>query len=223
MRLKFLALLLVALALVSYVVIARISDRPGCTAFLETDEMLIAHGGGGNRDEILGNRIATMDRAYAAGFRLIEIDFRQIGPFVLTGHDWADIVTLNTDTSDSVLRWLAVHPDAYLITDFKTDNLSGLRALGAHDRIIPQIYNPAEYEPVRQMGFENIIFTAYRTTDRDWVHFVEQADLWAVTVPVASFGSIEIDKPVFVHTVNAMPTIGADGYYTDCLRPAGGG
>ena len=61
--------------------------------------------------------------------------------------------------------WLRAHPDAVLITDFKRRNVEGLAAIAPdlRARILPQIYSPDELAPVRRLGFDRVIFTAYRS------------------------------------------------------------
>ena len=55
--------------------------------------------------------------------------------------------------------WFANHPDAYLITDIKGNNVEGLRILKERypklaEKTIPQIYQLSEYEQVKELGYE---------------------------------------------------------------------
>ncbi len=137
-----------------------------------------------------------------------------------------------------LLEWLNRNPKAFIITDFKDNNLQGLEKLSSYenvslDRFIPQIYEPAEYDPVKSLGFDKIIFTTYKSplTAQDIYHFSTTHDLFALTVPKARLGSntneIFKDLPTLLltHTVNDFQKAqqyenwGVDGFYTDYLYP----
>ena len=70
-------------------------------------------------------------------------------------------------TIDMLLDWLTQHPDAYLFTDMKYNQVDILTQLAEisgplQDRIVPQIYHFSEYEPMRELGYDNLILTLYR-------------------------------------------------------------
>lgn len=73
--------------------------------------------------------------------------------------------------AEGLAEFFVQHPDAYLITDVKDDNFSVLTellecfikyGLDAKKIIIPQIYNPSEFDKIRQLQFSRYIFTVYR-------------------------------------------------------------
>ncbi|MEZ5952753.1 MAG: glycerophosphodiester phosphodiesterase family protein [Hyphomonas sp.] len=135
--------------------------------------------------------------------------------------------------------WMEAHPDVRIVTDIKERNLEGLARLSEtngqfRDRFIPQIYTPEEYGPVRDLGFSQIIFTAYRSrlSAGELAEFAATHDLFALTVPAGSLAEADIraitgaGTPVLMHTVNdpaaaeALLQTGVSGLYTDYLYPA---
>lgn len=131
-------------------------------------------------------------------------------------------------TPDRLIDWLRTNPGR-IVTDFKTGNIEGLaliaeRAGTLQHRFVPQIYAMSEYSAVRDLGFEDIIFTTYRLSPTaDMFRQIDALDLFAVTVPrnvVAEAAKTLSNNPTFTHTVNTPVLLPATGYYTDCLIPA---
>ncbi len=214
-----------ALAALAFIGIWRFAPKshPGCDAYTPiTGKALIAHAGGGLPTATYTNDIEAMDLAYRNGLRLIEIDFMNSGGIVLAHDDEDRKVVPLVD----LLNWMRSHPDALIVTDFKTNNVSGLRMLAAasgdlRDRFIPQIYQPSEYLPVQSFGFRKPIFTLYRLPSYyKWSEFADRTDLFAVTMPVDRADQAHLtSKPVFLHTVNESLNLDVAGFYTDCLIP----
>jgi hypothetical protein len=210
-------------ALMGAAAVAYVSqDRgAGCPLYPKMrGKILIAHAGGGLPDGFYANSTEAMDLAYAHGHRLIELDFQRIGGAIYLGHRLP-----NLTTAADVLDWLRAHPGASIVTDFKTDNVSGLRELARQagplrNRFIPQFYFPSEYGPVTALGMQKPIFTMYRL-DSPATDFANAADVQFVTLPVGRRAWAKgIRKPVLLHTVNFAPPWPVAGYYTDCLVPA---
>lgn len=196
----------------------------GCQSYIGVDSPLIAHAGGGLPDANLTNSREAIDLAYRNGIRLFEIDFEDRSEGFVIGHDGFEASEL---TLPELIDWLGRHEDAMIVTDVKSDNISGLEKIrdaagAAQSRFIPQIYSLDEYDAVVGLGFEKPIFTAYRLELGDiWIDDVNALDLRAVTLPVLHKGLAElIEHPVYLHTVNE-PMAGF-GLYTDCLIPAPG-
>jgi glycerophosphoryl diester phosphodiesterase len=141
---------------------------------------------------------------------------------------------------EGLVSWLEAHPDAVVVTDVKWENLQALARLrsevpGAERRLIPQIYGFHEYSRVRELGFERIILTLYRSpaSDGEVVDFARSVPLVAVTMPLArAFDGLpslldEAGVPSLVHTVNSprnaerLAELGVDGIYTDSLVGCG--
>lgn len=237
------------------------SDPPGTEL---TAPRLIAHAGGDIHGIRMTNSRQALDRSYDEGFRFIEVDIclTSDGVPVLL-HDWGNanwfagikysteqpgyedfkkrtgILGLEFMDLDMLARWLASHDDAYIITDIKQDNIEILGHIRenypeASKRIIPQIYSPDEYEPVRELGYENIILTLYRmeTVGDDVFEFCSENPLFGLTMAKsrAETGLLEkyseLGIPVYVHTINdyneyiKLRDSGAYGVYTDFFEPS---
>lgn len=201
---------------------------PGCTHYVVSPTShLVAHAGGGTPKQSYANSLAAVEASYRRGHRYFEMDFVKLPLLPLRiGHEWGDALWPPVKEVQPLLRWLAKHPDTYLITDVKTGNVGALTELARwagplRARIIPQIYQPSELASVSRLGFHKPIFTIYRNRDPNWIAFANSADLFAVTIPVEKAAlAPRIRKPVYVHTVNE-PRIPRNvaGLYTDCLIP----
>ena len=150
-----------------------------------------------------------------------------------------DKIIKNDYCYDETLKeFLDRNKDIKIITDFKTDNIEGLIFIKEYfqsdlNRFIPQIYYEKEYQKVKNLGFEKIIFTFYRIPNHSndqILKILENVDLFAITMDPARLRSgiiRKIDKQkffVYVHTVNSRLRFlqyklffGADEIYTDTL------
>ena len=149
-------------------------------------------------------------------------------------------------TLDELAALMLEHLRLVLVTDIKDRNVEGLRILARTvedfaERVIPQIYSPREYRPVREIGYRHIIWTLYRFPENDRKvlehlrrRFFGRMELFAVTMPVerARRGlGLELEKlgiPAYVHTINSAEDFeryrdefGIDEIYTDFLAPVG--
>lgn len=125
-----------------------------------------------------------------------------------------------------------------IITDTKGDNISLLTEIAEKypemiDRIIPQIYDYDQYEKVKALGYENIIFTLYaldRVKYNELVSFVKQNQIWAVAVG-NEFVVKDLEKKlprdgisVFCHPVSSyedaqrLRKYGVKGVYSGILQ-----
>ena len=230
-------------------------------ALTEKNMYLVAHAGGGINGMTYTNSKAALDNSYKNGIRLMELDFEWTndGQLVVL-HSWDGFVNkfFNVDvkryyydefekftmvngythlTPDRMAKWMEDHPDAYIVTDIKRDNIKGLgylRFTYPHlvDRIIPQIYRQDEYETVKELGYENIILTLYMMGNKNQVlDFMYLDELLAVTMPQVTAST---DLPlrlsergvyVYTHTINDLNELlnlknnGVKGFYTDYLVP----
>lgn len=197
-------------------------EDPGyCEDYIPvSDVRLIAHAGGGLPSGTYTNSLEAINMAAEHGFDLIELDFILDNGQLALGHDLDRKSDLNLA---ELMTWLDQHPNISIITDVKDGNehLAQLARIagGRRQRFIVQIYDPAEWQSVKALGFDRMIFTAYRTTGLDWIEQVNALELEAVTMPAAWGERVTgIEHPVFRHTVNRPYQ--ADGLYTDCLIPA---
>ncbi|PXA86351.1 hypothetical protein DMC47_34935 [Nostoc sp. 3335mG] len=203
--------------------------QPGCHSYIPVagGPTLIAHAAGGLPGRTYANSIAALNLSYGHGLRIFEMDFHEL-PFgiVRAGHDGYDLMDPHSAMLSDVMAWLRAHPDAKLVTDFKTDNVSGLRrvvemAPDLRGRIYPFIYGAKEYAPVKAMGFERPIFAIYQTHDEDWLDFVNSRPVYAVAMtqdyePIMN----RIRRPIILHTMDApVYPRNALAVITNCLVP----
>ena len=136
--------------------------------------------------------------------------------------------------------WLRSNPGTYIVTDIKDDNIAGCRAVAEAcpdllNRFVVQIYDESEYDAVREMGFEYVVYTLYRL---DWNAKTDWRALgkFAASHPLIGFtfswelcsvegyvdGMLRSGVPLYVHTVNegeeAYFDMGIAGVYTDIVR-----
>ena len=228
---------------------------------LQTLPTKIIHAGGSIDNCVGSNSLEALNVSYAKGYRFIEMDFRfssdgkavclhdwskyyssQLGNTPITTAEFANVRIYNRYTSvtlDSLAAWLGEHPDVYIITDCKDDNLTLLTKIAREyadlmPRMIPQIYQYAEYETVRALGYSNIILTLYclptyaeKADGAANAAFAKQHGLLAVTADAtlanADFVRAFTDAgvPLFVHTVNDVSEqqrlydLGVTCIYTD--------
>jgi len=211
------------------------------------------------------NSFEGLQQSYEAGHRLIELDFNFTSDGELACiHDWyshyssaiIDCQALSLSEFmnckiydqftplclDTLVPFLEKHKDLKIVTDIKDRNLDGVRLIAEEypqlrDQFMIQIYQKNEYEPVRQLGFENIIFTLYKLDWEQKTDAVAIADfalthpLRGITFPAVLLEFVEeegfiaalkqVEVPLFVHTVNGELTkkqyydLGIDGVYTD--------
>ncbi|WP_144095306.1 hypothetical protein [Croceicoccus sediminis] len=181
---------------------------------------MIAHAGGGLPTTTYANNLEALDLAARHGFDLIELDFGEVDGDLVLGHEGHPQSDL---TVGRLLEWLRDHPDVRIVTDMKHDNVSRLATLKTLagediDRFIPQVYALDEIAPVASMGYPTPILTIYQMDRPLDLNEVNEAPLWAVTVPRDAMPLTKaITHPVYLHTVNyPMPGF---GLYTDCLIP----
>jgi hypothetical protein len=220
-RIAFNGLLVVAIGGIAFMLLDQPAEVYRCERYVPVDQPLIAHAGGGLPTEIYTNRLEAMELAAKHGFKLIEVDFWRTDKGIALGHDPN---ALSPTTFDQLLDFLRRHPDVSIVTDFKTDNVSGLRKIAElagpmRSRFVPQLYDLAEYRPAMEMGFPRPILTAYRKLNITWVFEANKVSLRAVTMPYNQrFLAGLSNHPVYLNTVNE-PLPGY-GLYTDCLIPA---
>jgi len=143
-------------------------------------------------------------------------------------------------TLASLAHWMKENPSAFIITDVKEDNLKGLKRIAEaipefERRIIPQIYDPRNYNTVKKMGYKQIIWTLYRYdgSNDDVLDWVDKLDgPFAITMP-KNRGTSNLPRklaskyiPTYVHTINTVEEMNkfakdfdVTEIYTDFLHP----
>ena len=223
-------------------------------------ESLIAHAGGKIGDETYTNCQEALDTNYSKGFRLFELDFEWTSdnkpvalhswdgyikrffkevPKQYTYNEFMDFKMINNWHQldlEKLSIWLKSHPDAFIVTDVKENNVELLKIISENykdvqDQFIPQIYQMDEYIKVEYMGYKNIIYTLYlsKNTDDEIIDFVKRNKLFAVTMSIykAKTGLLqrleESGVFIYTHTINSeesqkdLEQVGIDGFYTDSL------
>jgi glycerophosphoryl diester phosphodiesterase len=137
-------------------------------------------------------------------------------------------------TLEGLVQWMKEHDDVYIVTDIKEENMKLLRIIDDRhpeikDRIIPQIYYMDELRHAEYHGYENIIYTLYKSsnTEDEIVDFIRYNDLLAVAMPVERLNQDFVEKIkdtgtfIYTHTINdeeqalELEEKGVDGFYTD--------
>jgi len=225
---------------------------------------LIAHAGGIGNHRTYTNSLEALDNSVARGFTAVEIDLSWTSDdHLVLIHDWDREFVKLFDRSPGPLtvaefrstpsahglthlsledlgNWLVGHPEILIVTDIKERNIDGLRLLAEEypeqlHRIVPQIYRPESNLEVRELGYDQVVFSLYRTDlpNQEVIEFATTNALLGVTMPLrrAINGALPSELAangvrVFVHTVNDYPTMnrlrahGVYGAYTDWLSPA---
>jgi len=222
----------------------------------------IAHVGGSADDKIITNSQQAIRDSLNAGFYLIELDFEWTNDNqIVLIHDWDATVKklFNKEPGVYSLKefkefraiddirqlslpdlavWVRQCPHLRIVTDVKRNNIEALYYISQEYRdiqgqFIPQIYEFNEYDTVRQLGYQDIILTLYRSnySDDDILKFVRSHRLFALTMPVIRARSSLTKKLnqlgvfVYAHTVNSLELenelseSGVNGFYTDFLKP----
>ncbi|MBL7053842.1 sulfatase-like hydrolase/transferase [Patescibacteria group bacterium] len=136
--------------------------------------------------------------------------------------------------------WMEKHPDAYLVTDIEGDNVEALKMISTiipdyEKRVIPQIYSPANFSKIKEMGYDQVIWTLYRYggTNKNVLDVIRRFyGSFAITMPVDRAKTDlplklkEREIPTYVHTINLMDekinftkNYHVTEIYTDFLTP----
>jgi glycerophosphoryl diester phosphodiesterase len=198
---------------------------------------------------IYTNSLDALQNMYDAGNRFCEIDIRETsdGVLICAHGDEARLANgsdLPVDAESAaflserlfgefqpmsvemLVAFMCKHPDLVIITDAQGDNLEISQKLAdgwpdLRDRFIIQIYHEREYDPIREMGFRNLIYTLYRADDEErnlWkiAHFSETHELVGITIQKEQFYSMKnriamahCGVPFMFHTVNDAAEIEA--------------
>ncbi len=146
----------------------------------------------------------------------------------------------NKCTLEGLAVWMSNNSDAYIVTDIKGDNYKALKMIleilpDAERRVIPQIYSPENFQDIKRLGYEQIIWTLYRYSGTnkqviDWVgkfygpvSIAMPADrgMSALPMELRNRGIL-----TYVHTINSekqrdkyVDNFGVTEIYTDILDP----
>lgn len=138
---------------------------------------------------------------------------------------------------ETLLEWAMENPKKYIVLDLKVgDSVSGYDAIGKTysnevQNLIPQIYDPADYDKINRNNWAGIIWTMYKKPldVQSALSYWTQLDLLAITVPVSrveQFVEAEhtSDLTILTHTINdlselaRLKSLGVAEVYTDYLK-----
>ncbi len=154
-------------------------------------------------DRIYTNSVEALYNCYEKGNRIAEIDFTMSDDGALvcshefmgfknregeTGHTESAFLngtiydTFTPLAFDALVEFMKEHEDFYVVTDIKSGDTSGEEFIAERcpdllDRFIIQTYHADEYETVKAMGFDYMIWTLYRTSDERDIDIIRQGIL----------------------------------------------
>lgn len=227
-----------------------------------TSKNLVAHACGEYYGITFTNSLNSLNANYKKGYRFFEVDFRLSSDSqIIMIHDWDITAKRLFGTSgivysykkfkesktknnlvlmdiDSLISWLKIQTDAFIITDCKEDSLGILKNISIKyanmmQRFYIQMYLFSEYPKLEEMGYKNIILALYRTkyNDNDIINFVSNHNIYAVSMEKKraetdlSTKLKKLDLKVYAHCVNSLTTYkrllnnGIYGIYTDSITP----
>lgn len=143
-------------------------------------------------------------------------------------------------TLASLADWLRGHEGVRVVLDLKAGALDAYDAIAGTypdllDRLVPQVYQPEDWARVRDMGYDDVIWTLYRYDgDTDAVlGWLARMDLPGLVMPperleagLALRARAATGVLTWVHTVNSRAELeavleaGAAEVFTDVLKPA---
>ncbi len=238
-------------------------DPPNSAAVDSPNITAVAHAGGGVNKKRYTNSMEALDFSANRGFKLIELDFSWTKDgHIVCLHDWDTTpkwmigyrggVKLNLAEFNDYVKskkgltpcdlfklndWLKQHPDVYIITDVKGNNIKALKLMieiidNAKRRVIPQFTQPKHYQPIRDLGFDKLIWTlySYNESNDELIQEASKMTLFAITMPPkraktkVAFSLADMAIPTYVHTINDLSvaidyqeTYGLSSVYTDFL------
>ena len=208
----------------------------------------IVHAGGflNRSDGILvsyTNSLEALENCYRSGNRFCEIDLQEtFDGLLICGHGDEEELAFGTGllptasgedflnskiygeftplSADGLTEFMRKHPDFYVITDVKTDNLRTCRHLAEtypdlRDRLIVQIQLPEEYDELKALGFPYIMYPIFKTPDEQrgivqLAVFARHHDLVALILPNGYYSPDAkllladrvVGTPFVLHTLN---------------------
>ncbi len=139
-------------------------------------------------------------------------------------------------TLDSLAAWLTNKPEVKIITDIKYDNHKGIQLIiekypELQNQLIPQFYQPGEYQQLKDMGFDDLIWILYqyKGSEESVLKLSKEMNLRAVSMRAKQAKSKTLQQllnyhRIFVYTINKAKTLQrlvskyqVSGIYTDFL------
>lgn len=224
---------------------------------------LIAHAGGAVNGIRLTNSLQALDSSYSKGFRYFELDMNWTRDHVpVLVHDWGNVnwllgIKYSTEPQtshdfmqgkairnlqfmdlDSLEEWCSQHKDATVISDIKSENVGLLGIIKEkyphiYSGIIPQIYSFDQYDPVKDLGYQNILLSVCKldAPGKDILDFCSSHSLFGASLYDDGINYDLLHElndmgiRTFIHPVNEynqyikLRESGAYGVFTDYLEP----
>ncbi len=199
--------------------------------------------GGDGEEYSYTNSLEALTNLYARGDRVCEIDLQEtVDGLLICGHGDENELVFGTGlprtatgreflagriygcltpiSFTDLADFLREHPDLFVVTDVKTDNLRvcarmAEEAPDIQDQLLVQIQLPEEYDAIRRLGYRNILYPVFRTPDeqRDVFHlaaFAREHPLAALILPNGYYSpdlklflaQKIIGVPIVLHTLN---------------------
>ena len=199
--------------------------------FFFKTEYRVLHAGGIYKNQIYTNSIEALEKN-KKGFKYFELDLQltkdnkiicehDINPNILFYDQFLienSKKKIKSCDYKSLKNWLKKNPEKIIITDVKSDNnLKALKFIQHNfnnykKNFIPQIYDPKNYELVKNMGYNDIIWTLYRYGNQDFnkiISIIKNKPFFAVTMP-ANWAKKGLSKRIrketetktLAHTIN---------------------
>lgn len=189
------------------------------------------------------NSMEALENCWQNGKRFCEIDLQEASDGTLIcGHGDEDELVFGTGlpttasgadylssriygeltplSAEDLAAFMRGHPDFYVFTDVKSNNLRVCRRLAEafpdlRSRFIVQIQLPEEYETLRELGFPYITYPIFKTPDEQrgllqLTAFAENHELLALILPNGYYSPDSklllagklIRTPLILHTLN---------------------
>lgn len=223
----------------------------------------VAHAGGGYKGRTYTNSIEALDyNKNKYSFFEIDFSWT-LDDEIVCLHDWegsfersfkmtteqpisyrkfVELVNDNSDlekcTLSTLAAWLEMNPNKRVVTDIKEKNTIALKLIaerypGLVHRFVPQVYDPGEYYVVKELGFNDVIWTLYRFhgSNSSVLKHLKTMDLYGLTMPrykaeagLARLAFKETGVLSYVHTINKKSDhskyldLGAAEIYTDWIH-----
>lgn len=200
----------------------------------------------------------ALNFSYSKGIKLFELDFIwTTDDYPVVSHDWwiisqfSDVPYIEEGysleeylefelwyewkqlTLETLFAWLEDHPDAFIVSDVKNSNLEFLSLIKEtypmfQKRFIPQVYSRDGYHAAKALGYDDIIFTLYKTFDSNDVIYEFALDNDVIVTMdeervLSGLGDMldAIGVFTYCHTINdgelakVYRSKGIDGFYSD--------
>ena len=140
-------------------------------------------------------------------------------------------------TLTSLADWVSHHPDVKIITDVKYENVKAIKLISKQfpnlaNQLVPQFYQPHEYQQLKKLGFKQLIWILYQYEGEPQT-IVDEAnnmDLFAISMRASQAKKQWAQKlttnkhSLFVYTINKQSKLNklidkydVKGFYTDFL------